>query len=258
MGAPRAIALCKCFSGALDYQAGNWDAAEKALTESIKLHQELGAASGEALAWQRLGVLQTAKGQYDEAMHSFEEGIVVAERAVMRAHCQARLYASMTRNRLMVGDSLAADNFFSLGLEMSKRHGNCVTCDALLLPVVVSLRLAQGNIQEAEEYCCELEDSVEKYTSTMWVAMAKQSRGELLASQSRLEEALDKYKDAHHAYRKVGHDYEAARCLSAMAEVHAALDTPQSDQNAVDIRKQAQALYQRLGAVNPDLNPKPG
>jgi hypothetical protein len=68
MGAPRAIALCQCFSGALEFQAGHWAAAEAALHESIQLYREIGAASGEALACQRLGVLQTARGQFDEGL----------------------------------------------------------------------------------------------------------------------------------------------------------------------------------------------
>ncbi len=254
MGAPRAIALCQCFYGALEYQAGHWDAAEAALNESIKLYRELGTASGEALAWQRLGVLQTARGQIEEAMISFEEGIVAAERAVMRAHCQARLYASMTRNRLIAGDFQAADHYLSLGLEMSERHGNCATCDALLLPAAVSLRIAQGEIQQAEQFCRRLEIAAEQYSSRMWVAMAKQSRGELQAAQNRLEDALERYQQAYEAYRAAGHDYEAARCLSAMADLHAARHTPQDDQRAVAIRRQAWALFDQLGADTPRAN----
>jgi len=56
MNAPRAIALCQCFNGALEFQAGRWDEAEAALRNSIQLHREIAAASGEALACQRLGV----------------------------------------------------------------------------------------------------------------------------------------------------------------------------------------------------------
>jgi tetratricopeptide (TPR) repeat protein len=68
MGAPRAIALCQCFNGALEFQAGRWSEAEPALRESIKLYHELGAAAGEALALQRLGTLLTARGRLDEAL----------------------------------------------------------------------------------------------------------------------------------------------------------------------------------------------
>ena len=46
MGAPRAIALCQCFNGALEFQAGHWAEAEAALRDSIQLNREIGAASG--------------------------------------------------------------------------------------------------------------------------------------------------------------------------------------------------------------------
>src|SRR3970040_821714 len=111
MGAPRAVALCQCFNGALEFQAGRWIEAELVLRESVKLYREIGTASGEALALQRLGTLLTARGQLDEAMILFEEGVIAAERAIMRAHCLTRLYASMTRNRLMADEVDAADHY---------------------------------------------------------------------------------------------------------------------------------------------------
>jgi len=251
MGAPRAIALCQCFNGALEYQAGHWVEAEAALNESIRLYRELRAASGEAIAWQRLGVLQTARGQIETAMRSFEEGIAIAERAVMRAHCQVRLYASMTRNRLIVGDLQAAEQYLSLGLEMSESHGNCATCNALLLPAAISLRIAQGELRQAEPLCWQLERCAEEYASSMWLAMARQSRGELLAAQNWTEEALKRYEEAYRFYRAAGHDYEAARCLSAIADLHEVRCTSQDDQRAVDYRRRARTLFDRLGVVSP-------
>jgi predicted negative regulator of RcsB-dependent stress response len=249
MGAPRAIALCQCFSGALEYQAGHWDAAEESLNESIKLYRELGAASGEALSWQRLGVLQTARGELEAGLSSLEEGILVAERAVMRAHCLARLYASLTRNRLMAVDLQAGDHYLSLGLEMSQRHGNCATCNALLLPAAVSLRIAQGQTKQAEQFCKQLEGAAEKYTSRMWVAMAKQALGEYLAHTERVDEAISEYEDAYEAYRSAGHDYEAARCLQAAANLYRVRANPDDEQRAVEIRNQAEDLLEGLGAV---------
>lgn len=246
MGAPRAIALCQCFNGALEYQAGNWTAAEEALHDSIRLYRELGAASGEALAWQRLGVLQTARGQLEDGLRSLEEGIRVAERAVMRAHCLARLYASMTRNRLIAGDLQSGDQYLAMGLEMSQRHGNCATCNALLLPAAVSLRIAQGKTMQAEQFCAELDAAAEKYGSKVWVAMAKQARGEFLAHTKRMEEAIAEYEQASEAYRSAGHDYEAARCLEAAADLYAVRNEPEDGQRAVETRKIAEALLERL------------
>ena len=119
MGALRAIGLCQCFNGALEFQAGHWKQAEEALRELIQVYQQIGAAAGEALARQRLGRLQTAQDQLDEAMNTLEAGVIAAERALMRAHCLTRLYATMARNRLAAGDVTTADHMLSLGLAMS-------------------------------------------------------------------------------------------------------------------------------------------
>jgi predicted negative regulator of RcsB-dependent stress response len=249
MGAPRAIALCQCFTGALEFQAGHWAAAEAALRESIQLYRELDAASGEALACQRLGVLQTARGQLDEGLATLEEGVVVAERALMRAHCLTRLYAAIARNRLSAGDVRAAEQALELGLAMIARHGNCTVCDALLLPAAVSVRVAQGDFAAAETFCCQLDAAAEQYTSSMWVAMARQARGELAAAQDRLEDALRAYADAQAGFAAAGHAYEAARCLDTSADLWLKRSTTGDLAMAQTTRAEARRIFERLGAV---------
>jgi hypothetical protein len=248
MNAPRAIALCQCFNGALEFQAGHWAEAEVGLRESIKLYRELGAASGEALAWQRLGVLQTAQGRLDDAMAAFQEGIIVAERATMRAHCLARLYASMTRNRLLAGDVEAADRALALGMAMGERHGNCSTCHALLLPAAVSVRVAQRDFAAAEAFCRQLDEAAERYGSRTWVAMARQSRGELAAAQSQFDDALNYYAEAQAGFMASGNQYEAARCLAASAAIRLARRAPGDAEEARAAESEARQTLERLGA----------
>src|SRR5712692_1727660 len=130
MGAPRAIALCRCFGGALDFQVGRWAEAEAALREAVGLYREIGAASGESLSLQRLGVLLTARGRLDQALASLEEGTLAAERAILRSHCLTRVHASTVRNRLAAGDLDAAQRSLAEGRATASRHGNCLTCNA--------------------------------------------------------------------------------------------------------------------------------
>ena len=248
MGAPRAVALCQCFNGALEFQAGHWIEAESVLRESVKLYHEIGAASGEALALQRLGTLLTARGQLDEALVSFEEGVVVAERATMRAHCLTRLYASMTRNRLMAGEVDVADHYLALGLAMSERHGHCATCHALLYPAAVSVHIARGALSSAEEFCRQLEDAARKYESQAWVAMARQVRGELANAQNDLETAITCYEEASQAFKATGNEYESARCLSAMAEIRKKRKSPGDAKIARSESAEAELILERLNA----------
>lgn len=248
MGAPRAIALCQCFNGALEFQAGHWLEAEAVLRDSVKLYREIGTASGEALALQRLGTLLTARGQLDEAMAVFEEGIIAAERAIMRAHCLTRLYASMTRNRLLAGEIDAADHYLALGLAMSERHGHCAICHALLYPAAVSVYVARGALSEAEDFCRQLEDAAQKYKSRVWIAMARQARGELAIAQDELETALQCYDEAGQAFKAIGNEYEAARCLTAMVEIRRKRKSPEDAKIAKSEAAEAGLILERLNA----------
>jgi len=221
MGTPRAIALCQCFDGALEFQAGEWDRAEKVLRESIHVYSEIGAASGEAIARQRLGLVLTAKGKLEEAKAMLQEGAAVAERAIMRAHCLTRVYATLTHNRLVAGDLEGADQALGLGLSMSERHGSCSTCDALLLPVAVSVHIAQGDLEQAEIYFERLEAAAHEYGSQMWMAMAEQSRAELMTAQGNIEEALLCYEHARQGFIEAGNHYEVLRCEAALERIRA-------------------------------------
>lgn len=248
MGAPRAIALCQCFNGALEFQAGHWIEAESVLRESVKMYHEIGTASGEALALQRLGTLLTARGQLDEAMALFDEGVIVAERAIMRAHCLTRLYASMTRNRLMAGETDAAEHYLAFGLAMSERHGHCTTCHALLFPAAVSVHLARGALSSAEEFCRQLEDAARQYQSRAWIAMARQARGELAAAHNDFETALTCYEEASQAFKAIGNEYEAAHCLAAMAEIRRKRKSPGDATVARSEAAEAGLILERLSA----------
>jgi tetratricopeptide (TPR) repeat protein len=248
MGAPRAVALCQCFNGALEFQAGHWMEAESVLRESVKLYREIGTASGEALALQRLGTLLTARSRLDEAMAVFEEGILAAERAIMRAHCLTRLYASMTQNRLQADDIDAADHYLALGLAMSERHGHCATCHALLFPAAVSVHIAKGALSLAEDFCRQLEEAAREYQSRAWVAMARQARGELAAAHNDLETALTCYEEANQAFKANGNEYESARCLTAMAEIRRKRKSPGDAQIARSEETKSAEILERLNA----------
>jgi tetratricopeptide (TPR) repeat protein len=248
MNAPRAVALCQCFNGSLEFQAGNWALAGESLRESIALYGEIGAASGEALARQQLGVVLTAQGRLDEALNVLEEGTVVAERAVMRAHCLARLYAIIARNRLQAGDLAAADDALALGLQMSERHGNCATCDALLYPAAVGVRVAQDRLEEATAFCRRLSEEAASYRSRTWVAMARQVQGELAAAREQHDAALVALRKAVRGFRLAEFDYEAARCLEAMVAVYAARGAAGDGDKAARVRQQADRIYEALQA----------
>jgi DNA-binding SARP family transcriptional activator len=249
MGAARAVALCHCFNGALEFQSGHWANAEASLRAAIQAYRQIGAAFGESLSCQRLGALLTAKGRIEEGLVILQEGLAAAERALVRAHCLTRVNASLVRNRLAAGDLMTADQALSMGLAMSERHGNCSTCYALLLPAAISLRIAQGKVTEAVHFCRQLDQAAARYASRMWVAMARQAHGELATAQGELEDALSSYTEALSEFRSAGNEYEAARCLAALAEIHLTRGERSDVTEVHQMQEEAQLIFERLGAA---------
>jgi len=145
-----------------------------------------------------------------------EEGLLTAEHALLRAHCLTRLYAALARNCIAAGDLAAAEDYLAQGLAMSERHGHCTTCDALLLPSAISVRAAQRDWSAAEAFCQKLDEAAAEYGSRTWLAMARQSRGELAAAQGKHDEALACYTEAQIAFSLAGNLAEAERCQAVI------------------------------------------
>ena len=196
-----------------------------------------------------MGALLTAQGRIDEGLAILQEGVGAAERALLRAHCLTRLNASLVRNRLAAGDLMAADEALTLGVATSERHGTCLTCYALLLPAATSLRIAQGDLAEAAHFCQQLDQAVAKFASRMWVAMARQAHGELAAAQGKLEDAVNAFTEALRGFRSAGNEYEAARCLAALATVHLTRNAVDDAAQAQQVQQEAQQIFERLGVI---------
>ena len=219
LGAPRAIAVCHVFNGTVEFQTGHWTEAEADLRRAIQLFRQIGAAAGEALSCQRLGVLQTAQGKLAEGLSTLEDGVVAAKQALLRNHLLGRLHAAIARNRLLAGDLPAADHALSLGLALTEDHGHCTICESLLLPVAVSIRLAQGDLAAAEAYWRQLDEAAARYQSRTWLATASRSRGELAAARGELELAAACYQEAYEDFLAANYEFEADQCREALARL---------------------------------------
>jgi tetratricopeptide (TPR) repeat protein len=132
---------------------------------------------------------------------------------------------------------------------MSRRHGHCTTCDALLLPAAVSVRVAQGRFQSAEIFCQQLEQAAQEYASRAWVAMAYQARGELAAAQDEVDKAIGCLIAAQRAFLGVNNRYEAARCLLALVNLYRQQQTPERQEMARIAQLEAQHIFEQLGAA---------
>jgi tetratricopeptide (TPR) repeat protein len=244
MGAPRALALCLNFGGALEFQAGRWGEAEEGLRSAVDLYRQVGSAAGESLSLQRLGVLLTAKGEVDEALSALTDGLVVAERAAMRSHCLTRLHASIIRNRLAARDAEGIRSSLDDGLEAIRRHGKCVTCNALLLPEVIRALIELGDLERATESLEKLQGIAERFDSHVWTAMACQAKGRVCMAKGCHEDAAKCFERAAQDFQAVEQPYEAARSMFLQAKATRLANGESAD----DLEKRAKEMFAKLGA----------
>ena len=243
MGAPRAVALCQSFGGVLHFQGGDWTRAEGQLREAVGIYRRLKGASGESLSLQRLGVLLTARGRLDEGLAALADAGLAAERALLRSHCMTRVHASIARNRLAARELDAAAASLAEGMEWAGRHGNCLTCNALLLPEAVRVEVARSDLHAADRAAIELETIAAKFGSRAWIAMSRQARGRVEAARGARDLARAAFDDAATAYESFAATYDTARC-------HLALSNVGADAAAAEIARSAAArAFQSLGAA---------
>ena len=114
-----------------------------------------------------------------------------------------------------------------------------------LLPAAVEIALARNRVDEAAQYCTELEEGAEKFDSPGFRAWALHARGAVLIKQNRAAEALPILQDALRRYRATQRRYEMAQTYEWMAQAHQAIG---DNESAASDTANAESIYQQLGA----------
>jgi DNA-binding NarL/FixJ family response regulator len=143
--------------------------------------------------------------------------------------------------RCRLGEDAAAWNDLRMRMDAEQDAINRVR----LLPAAVEIALARDRVDEADEYCRELEDGAEKFDSPGFRAWALQARGAVLVKQGRAADALPVLHDALRRYRNTQCRYEMAQVYELMSLAHQAAGdaTGASSDTAA-----AESIYQQLGA----------
>ena len=211
IGASRALALCQCFIGAAQYFQGRFQDAIGNLNLARDLYAKLDAAAGEAMALQRLAVVETALGRLQEAERHVQEGLALAEQALMKPHCLVRLYATLGKNRLEAVDYKGVLSAVEAGLAVEEKHGLCITCNVMLYPVATMGYALNGNMQTARLYADKAEKSAQLYGSHFFLGLAHQANGMLHGLIEEWKPAFQFLESARQEFQAISEDYEIAR-----------------------------------------------
>lgn len=221
------------------------------LRRGIDLAASVDSTFGVVLGEQRLGLLETALGRYDDAHQRLRLALQVALASgnpMVLEHSPTRLFTTLARNRLEAGDVDAAATYLKQGLAaqaevVAQGFGECVTCDVLLYPAAVAVNLARGEYDEAERACQRAEESTTWFHSRAWIATAHELRGLLSHACGHEQPARHHLDRALSVFRTLEQPYDEARCLEALATL------TQDRSHARELRDQALQRYRQLGAA---------
>ena len=113
-----------------------------------------------------------------------------------------------------------------------------------LLPGAVEIALARNNLDEADQYCRELEDGAGAFGTPGFRAWAAHARGAILVQRGEYGDALTVLQSALREYRIQKSRYETAQIYEWMALAHRALG---DDDVAAADAATAQSIYDQLG-----------
>lgn len=224
---------------------------EEDLREAIELSREVGSVFGEVLSAQRLALLETRLGRYEEAHTRLLEAKDLAgdsTSALVRVHTGTRILSSLAYNRLEAGQIAQAAEYLALGFAAQEEVGECASCDVLLYPVAVPVYIALDDMEQASWACGKAEEVATAFKSQAWIATAYYLRGLMAQADGDMEGAASKLRYAVDIFKTLPQPYEAAQTMETLAEVVAAAPGNIPDDPAA-LLTEAASNFESLGSM---------
>lgn len=219
LGAARGHAFGITIRGEAELLAGDLSAAEEHLTQGVRLHHAIGAATGEAFATQRLAEVAMHRGRYDDARALIAQALDLARQTDIGFHLLDRIYGT----RILLARSPAAA-LHALEDAREAVHGPLETCPGCRITFAVPAAIAAaraGQLDLAEEYAGQtayLADVVMRLPA--WHAAHDEVLGHMaVARHEGVDVAAARFAKAAQRFHGAGHPIDAVRCerLAALA-----------------------------------------
>jgi DNA-binding SARP family transcriptional activator/tetratricopeptide (TPR) repeat protein len=220
LGAARATAFATTLGGEAELLSGRLDAAEDDLRLGHRLHHEMGAATGEAFALQRLAELAGLRGDVGAADHLLDEALAVARDSDVGFHLFDRIYGARIS---LARDPQAARDVVDEAEELV--CGPLETCPGCRITLVVPAALALARAGELdrlvayEESCRWLADVVMRLPA--WYAALDEVRGQRCLAEGAGAEAERHLQQAVEGFRTAGQPYDIARVEGVLHRLEA-------------------------------------
>ncbi len=219
LGAARGHAFGITIRGEAELLAGDLAAAEQHLTQGVRLHHAIGAATGEAFATQRLAEVALHRGRLDDARALIGQALDLARQTDIGFHLLDRIYGTRI---LLAGSPQAALHALEDAREAVR--GPLETCPGCRITFAVPAAIAAaraGRLDLAEEYADQsayLASVVMRLPA--WHAAHDEVLGHMaIARGEGAVVAASRFAKAAERFRQADHPLDAVRCegLAAFA-----------------------------------------
>jgi tetratricopeptide (TPR) repeat protein len=248
-GALRTLAYCYSYIGTTEYLQGKFKEAIDNLLRSATLYREINAPSGEAMVLQRLGVVRTATGEWDQALSDLHRALDIARGYILQGHSMMRVYATLARNRLEASDYRAALDYAKHGLAIEEQQGRCLICGVLLYPAAAMAYGMNGDIKEGRRFATLARDSALEYGSKFFFGLASQSTAMIEGMAGCWDEAFHAINRAEEAFSAIPQSYEVARTRFFRAYLLVQRHAGQDLALAREELQRAEPVFVELGAA---------
>jgi tetratricopeptide (TPR) repeat protein len=213
LGADRGRAFAVTLRGEAELLAGRLDEADADLETGARLHREMGAATGEAVALQRRAVVAIRRGDRTRAAELLDEALAIARESDVGFHLFDRIYGTRIELAENPAEALAA-------LEEAEAavQGPLETCPGCRISLAVPAAIAAaraGDAERAERWAHE----VERLAGVVlrlpaWDAATEEVKGHCAAAAA---EASEHFRRAAEQFAEAGHPLDAERCAALAA-----------------------------------------
>ncbi len=214
LGAARGRAFAVTLRGEAKLLTGRLDEADSDLLSGVRLHREIGASAGEAIALQRRAEVALHRGERARADVLLDEALAVARESSIGFHLLDRIYGTRI--------AVAADPDRALAaLEEAEAavHGSMETCPGCRITLAVPAAIAAadaGDVDRAAGY----EGVVERLTTILmrlpgWYAALDEVRGHRARAGGDPAAARSHFGAAADRFRAAGQPLDAERCAAA-------------------------------------------
>jgi ATP/maltotriose-dependent transcriptional regulator MalT len=237
---------CRVYRAALKRQRGELSEARRELEEAARNLAEGAGVLVAGHAFYELGEVHRLLGDDDAAELAYRRATSLG----------ANVHPGLALLRLRQGDTATA----LAGLRRSLAEATRPQGRGHLLPAMVTVSLAAGAIEEAEQALLELGDLARAMGSSALDAEFARAQGEVALADGRPEAALPDLRRSADAWRRFGAPYETARTCLLIAQACRGLGDEEGANLELESARESFALLgarRDLDAIDAPLNRSP-